>query len=61
MLDEEERLEAVQAIDRDWRAKYLYRTYTAYPNIHQAWSSALTGHFVPKGWDWQGLEGVSFV
>ena len=61
ILNEDERIEAVQAIDRDWRSKYLYRTYTAYANAHQAWSSAITGQFTPKGWDYQGLEGVSFV
>lgn len=60
ILDEDERIEFVKNLQRDW-PDYLYRTYSVNPNNHYAWSSAVTGTFTPKGWDYQGVEGVSFV
>ena len=60
ILVADDRIEFIKNLQRDW-PEYLYRTYTVNQNTHQSWSSAVTGHFVPKGWDFQGLEGVSFA
>ncbi len=60
ILVDEDRIEFIKNLQREW-PDYLYRTYTVNQNTHQAWSSAVTGHFVPKGWDYQGVEGVSFA
>lgn len=60
ILDEEERVEFIHNLQRDW-PDYLYRTYSVNPYNHYAWNSAVTGTFTPKGWDYQGLQGVSFV
>lgn len=59
LLDLDERVEFIHNLDRDWK-DYLYRIYTVYPNSHQAWSSQIVNPFQPKGWDWRGLQGVSF-
>lgn len=59
ILDHQERVQFIQNLDRDWK-KYLYRIYTVYPNTHQAWSSEIVNPFQPKGWDWRGLQAVSF-
>ena len=58
ILNYEERVEFIHEFDRNWK-NYLYRIYTAFPNTHQAWSSAVVNPFQPKGWDYRGLQAVS--
>ena len=60
ILDDEERIEFIKNLQRAW-PEYLYRTYSVNSNSHSAWSNAVTGHFVPKGFDWQPFDSVSFV
>jgi len=60
ILDRNERVKYMKEIQREWQ-KYLFRTYSVYPNSHQAWQPAIKGAFVRKGWDWQGMEAVSFA
>ncbi len=60
ILDHGQRVAAIQAIQKNWK-NYLYRTYTLNPNNHHAWQKNMNGQFIEKGWDYQGMEAVSFA
>jgi ABC-type transport system substrate-binding protein len=60
ILDYKERVAYLKELQKDWK-KYLYRTYTVNRNDHQAWQQNTAGRFVPKGWDYQGMEAVSLT
>ncbi len=60
ILDYKERVAYIKELQKDWK-KYLYRTYTVNRNDHQAWQPNVKGTFVPKGWDYQGMEAVSLA
>ncbi|HEY8820288.1 MAG TPA: ABC transporter substrate-binding protein [Dehalococcoidia bacterium] len=58
MLDVKERNAYIKQMTKDWQ-NYLYRLHTVYQNLYVAWAGPIKGTFVPKGADWQGMEGVS--
>jgi len=58
MLDVQQRTAYIKQLAKDWQ-NYLYRQHTVYPNAYVAWQSTIKGAFVPKGADWQPMEGVS--
>jgi ABC-type transport system substrate-binding protein len=60
ILDYKERVAYLKELQKDWK-KYLYRTYTVNRNDHHAWQPNTAGRFVPKGWDYQGMEAVSLT
>lgn len=60
MLNLPERVAYLKELQKDWR-KYLYRTYTLNQNQHYAWQPNIKGSFIPKGWDYLGMEAVSFA
>jgi peptide/nickel transport system substrate-binding protein len=60
ILDRTERVKYMKDLQKEWK-NYLFRTYSVYPNTHQSWQPNVKGQFVPKGWDWQGMEAVSFA